>query len=164
MDAQAELAGATGRISVENRRAGRALFVARRLAPGGRVKGSIVLRNTGKRAASLRLTQTVVSSANGRGGASLRDALRLTITEPGRTKAVFDGPVGRLRTRTLRALPVGASRRYTFVASLPRTVDNRYQASSLVVRYKWKATGVVLSGGSPAPAASSRSTPAKRGR
>lgn len=153
-DASAEVAGVTGRISVENRRAGRALFVARRLAPGGRVKGSIVLRNTGTRPARLLLTQSIVSSTAGRGGASLRYVLNLRITEPGKKKPVFDGKIGKLKHKTMRRLAVKASRRYTFIATLPRTVDNRYQAASLVVRYRWKASGV-----SP-----SRSTRAKRGR
>jgi hypothetical protein len=140
--ASAELAGATGRISVENRRAGRALLVARRLAPGGRVKGSIVLRNTGSRAASLRLTQSIVSSRPGRGGARLLGALRLRITEPSRKRPVFDGPLARLRTKSMRRLAVRSARRYTFVVTLPRTADNRFQAASLVVRYRWKAAGV----------------------
>ena len=127
----AELAGATGRISVESRSAGRALLVARRLAPGRSVKGAIVLRNTGTRPARLRLTQSIVSSRPGRGGARLLGVLLLSITEPGRKKPVFSGRLARLRTKSLRRLAVRGARRYTFVVTLPRSADNRYQAASL---------------------------------
>ena len=137
----AELTSATGHISVQDRRAGRALLVAKRLAPGGTAKGSVVLRNRGKGAAGLRLTQTIVSSRPGPGGARLPGVLRLTVRQAGVRKPVFDGPIAKLRTKRLRNLPVRASRRYAFTVTMARSADNRYQAASLVVRYRWTASG-----------------------
>jgi hypothetical protein len=139
----AELSSATGRISVQNRRAGRALLVAKRLAPGGTAKGSVVLRNRSKGTAALRLTQSIVSSRRGPGGVRLLSVLRLTVREAGVRKPVFDGPIAKLRTKRLRNLPVRASRRYTFTVNMARSADNRYQAGSLVVRYRWTASGAV---------------------
>ena len=137
----AELTSATGHISVQNRRAGRAVLVARRLAPGRTANGSVVLRNRGKGAAALQLTQSIVSSRPGPGGARLLGALRLTVRQAGLRKPVFDGPIAKLRKKKLRTLPVRASRRYTFTVTMARTADNRYQAASLVVLYRWKAFG-----------------------
>jgi len=137
-----DLAGATGRVKVQNSRAGRAILVARRLAPGRAANGSIRLRNTGKRPAVVRLSQTIVSARRGRAGTPLDKVLRLTVREGSTGRVVFAGAIRKLKARRLRALAPGKSRRYTFAVLLARTADNRYQAASLVVRYAWKARGV----------------------
>jgi hypothetical protein len=82
-----------------------------------------------------------VSSRPGPGGMCLLGVLRLTVREPGRRKPMFDGPIAKLRKKKLRALPVRVSRRYTFTVTMDRSADNRYQAASLVVRYRWTASG-----------------------
>jgi hypothetical protein len=140
-----DLAGATGRVVVQNRHDGLAVLVARRLAPGGAAGGSIRLRNTGTRVADVRLSQTIVSARRGRGGRPLDKVLRLTVREGSDGAVVFAGAIRKLTSRTLRPLAPGRSRRYTFAVVLSPTADNRYQAASLVVRYRWKASGVVTS-------------------
>ena len=132
---------ATGAMRIEDSRRGAAILKAPALAPGARAVGKVTIRNQGE-PGYLVLSRRHLVGRPGAGGASLGDALRLTIrnvTAGGRA-LVYSGPLATMLPLHLGPLPAGARRRYRFVASLPEPgfVDLALMGSRVRFDYRWR--------------------------
>jgi len=134
-------AAAAGAMRIEDSRGGRAILRAPALAPGARVAGKVAIGNRGE-AGYLLLSRQRLAGKPGAGGASLGDALELTIRNvtAGARTLVYSGPLAAMPPLRLGLLPPGATRRYSFVASLsePGFVDVGLMGSRLRFDYRWQ--------------------------
>lgn len=134
---------ASGAMRIENSRAGAAILRAPSLAPGARVAGKVTIGNGGD-AGYLTLSRQHLVVTPGAGGASLGDALRLTIRNvtAGAAPApvVYSGPLAAMPSLQLGLLPPGAERRYRFAASLPEPgfVNLDLMGSRARFDYRWQ--------------------------
>jgi hypothetical protein len=116
------------------------LFDLPAMAPGGRWRKALTIRNTGS-LASWRLDRTTG------GNRALLGRLELTVFElrKGERRCVFDGPLGSLRSVKLGMVAARASRMFVFVVRWPRS---RSAPSSTTARaagrvdFSWTATSV----------------------
>lgn len=134
-------AAATGAMRIEDSRRGAAILRASALAPGGRVAGKVTIRNQGE-PGYLVLSRRHLVGTPGAGGASLADALKLTIrnvTTAAQT-LVYSGPLAAMPPLRLGLLPPEAQRRYRFVAVLPDPgfVDLTLMGSQVRFDYRWQ--------------------------
>jgi hypothetical protein len=134
-------AAATGAMRIENSRGGGAILRAPALAPGARVAGKVAIGNRGE-AGYLVLSRRHLVGTPVAGGASLGDALKLTIRNvtTGAGTLVYSGPLAAMPPLRLGLLPPEAKRRYRFVASLPDPgfVDLALMGSQVRFDYRWQ--------------------------
>jgi hypothetical protein len=134
-------AAAAGAMRIEDSRGGAAILRAPALAPGARVVGKLAISNRGQ-AGYLVLSRQHLVGTPGAGGASLGDALKLTIRNvaAGARTLVYSGPLTTMPPLRLGLLPPGAKRHYSFVASLPDPgfVDVGLMGSRLRFDYRWQ--------------------------
>jgi len=133
-------AAATGAMRIEDSRGGAAILRAPALAPGDRVVGKVAIGNRGE-AGYLVLSRRHLAGRPGAGGASLGDALKLTIRNvtAAAQPLVYSGPLATMPPLHLGLLPPGATRRYRFIASLPEPgfVDLSLMGSQVRFDYRW---------------------------
>jgi hypothetical protein len=134
-------AAAAGAMRIEDSRGGAAILRAPALAPGAHVIGKVAISNRGE-AGHLVLSRRRLAERTGAGGASLGDALELTIRNvtTGARRLVYSGPLAAMPPLRLGLLPPGAKRRYRFVASLPEPgfVDLTLMGSQARFDYRWR--------------------------
>lgn len=134
-------AAATGAMRIENSRGEWAILTAPAMAPGARAAGKVTISNRGE-AGYLVLSRRHLVGTPGAGGASLGDALELTIRNvtAGARPLVYSGPLTAMPPLRLGLLPPGATRRYRFVAVLPDPgfVDLSLMGSQVRFDYRWQ--------------------------
>ncbi|MGN6257361.1 MAG: hypothetical protein ACTHN3_06390 [Solirubrobacterales bacterium] len=132
---------ASGAMRIEDSRGERAILEAPALAPGARVVGKVAIRNRGE-AGDLVLSRRHLVEGGGMGGASLGEALHLTIHDltPGARKTVYSGPLATMPPLHLGLLPAQERRRYRFVARLPEPgfVDLALMGAHVRFDYRWR--------------------------
>jgi len=137
-------ASAGGALRIADSRGEAAILRAPALRPGGSVAGSLTIENLGA-AGRLELSRAHLIATPGVGGTSLAGALRLSVREltVGSQPLVYRGLLTAMSTLQLGWLPVGAERRYRFVARLPApgVVDNSLMGSRLRFDYRWRLRG-----------------------
>jgi hypothetical protein len=91
-------------MRIEDSRGGRAILRAPALAPGARVVGKLTISNRGE-AGYLVLSRQRLTGRSGAGGASLGDALELTIRNvtAGARALVYSGPLTAMPRRAATA-------------------------------------------------------------
>ena len=148
--AQPLSASASGAMRISGSSANQAILFASNLAPGGSVRGSVDIRNSGKGPAALTLAPLNLTDLPGPGGGALSPVLALTVRDvtAGSDAIVYSGPFGAMHSLRVGALAKGERRRYSFVATLPEfgssLVDNAYMASQTSVDYRWSLAGRAL--------------------
>ncbi len=139
------LSRAHGALRIAGSSGERAILTAHSLAPGGKVRGRVEIRNTGSRAAALRLAALHLRNGGG-SGATMAGSLRLVVRDltSRSTGIVYNGPFSGLGRLRVGALAPGEKRIYSFVARLPRSnpdvVDNRLAGAWTKVDFRWKLT------------------------
>lgn len=131
----------TGAMSIEDSREEAAILSAPALAPGAAAVGTVTIRNHGD-AGKLVLSQQRLTEVPGAGGASLAEALRLTIrnlSAPAPT-VVYSGPLAAMPPLRLGPLASAGKRRYRFVAALPDPglPDNALMGARVRFDYRWR--------------------------
>jgi hypothetical protein len=107
------------------------------LVPGTSRSATIRLSNAGSDAASFVLA-THLSDHMGAEGTALSSVLELRVASPGGA-VHYDGTLAGLRHLPLGRLDAGATRAFRFTVTLPRSVGNAVQGSSLSARFNWIA-------------------------
>jgi hypothetical protein len=134
-------AAATGAMRIADSRGEGAILRTPALAPGHRVAGKVAISNRGE-AGYLVLSRHRLTGRPGAGGASLGNALKLTIRNvtAGARALVYSGPLAAMPPLRLGLLPAGAQRRYRFVASLPEPgfPDLALMGSQARFDYRWQ--------------------------
>jgi hypothetical protein len=110
------------------------------LVPGQSRTATIRASNAGSQAASFSLASHTANRV-GQGGAPLSSALMLRIVPVGGgAAAVYDGPLSGLRRLDLGQIAAGAGRAYDFTVTLPGSVGNEVEGSSLSASFAWEAS------------------------
>jgi hypothetical protein len=134
-------AAATGAMRIEDSRGGGAILKAPALAPGARVAGKLTISNRGE-VGYLVLSRRHLVGTPGAGGATLGDALKLTIRNvtAGAGGVVYSGPLAAMPPLHLGLLPPEAKRRYRFAVVLPEPgfVDLALMGSQVRFDYRWQ--------------------------
>lgn len=143
-------AKATGAMRIADSSANAAILTASAMAPGGSVRGSVEIRNTGDSVAALSLTAEGLREAPGLGGALLSPTLRLTVRDvtAHSDAIVYSGSFGGLHTVRVGALAGGERRRYAFTVLWPTDgtpqADDPLAGARSEVDYRWKLSGGAL--------------------
>jgi hypothetical protein len=152
---RAEIAAASGALSLGNSLDGSAILTVGSLAPGDTAAGQVVLSNTGTLSGDLELTQAELDDSPGPAGGALSQALQLTIREAAGGQTVYSGPLAAFDSRALGGMAPGVTRAYDFTVQLPdggippspTGGDNAFVGSSVNVRYVWDLDGDDPGGG-----------------
>lgn len=107
------------------------------LVPGDKRSATIRLSNAGSDAASFALA-THLSDQVGAGGTALSSVLELRVASSGGA-VLYDGTLAGLRHLALGRLDAGATRAFSFTVTLPGSVGNAVEGSSLSAGFSWIA-------------------------
>jgi hypothetical protein len=143
---QLRLASASGSLSLLNSKEGLAIFRADAMRPGEEAAGSVTITNAGPVNVALTVQPEASSETPGSGGGKLSNKLELLVvdvTAPAAPVTVYDGTIKQMAATNVGSLGPGASRTYTFVATLrPQGAsDNAYQGAGYSTGFRWSATG-----------------------
>jgi hypothetical protein len=142
--------GATTELGLSSSAAGAAVFSVSNLAPGGVRTGSITVTNTGK-PASVQLVAQNVRHDGPPGSGDLSSALHLKVVDTTTASTLYDASLSGLATAvrvcgstsSAGSCPQWANREahtFTFTISLPRSVGNEFQATSVTADYVWSVS------------------------
>jgi spore coat-associated protein N len=117
----AVLTQATGDLHLTNSQDGHAVFRATGLAPGGSVRGTVRLQNTGSLPGDLGLQQLDVGDQPGANGGRLSDVVSLDISDVtgGSSVPIFTGRLAGFGRRSLGAIGPGESRSFRSLRRFP---------------------------------------------
>jgi hypothetical protein len=107
------------------------------MVPGESRSATVRVANTGTDLATFSLASQIVDRV-GPGGARLSDALALRL-ESAAGEVLYSGPVGHMPRLALGAIAAGAEHVYRFAVTLPASVGNEVEGSSLSVGFAWNA-------------------------
>lgn len=147
----------------------------RGLAPGHGTSGTVTVRNPTARSRLFWLSQADLADQIGPGGGRLSDALQLSVLDMSTLSspaALYRGPATTIGARPLGFLAPGASRTYSFTATLPDSQgppsapgSNPYRGSSTALTFAWRAIeGLPAVRSAPGAMPSPRSTAVARPR
>lgn len=107
-------------------------------APGQSRSATIRVSNGGSAPAGFSVSSQVVDRV-APGRAPLSEALILRIASAATGAVLYDGPVGQMAHLGLGTIAAGAQRAYRFTVTLPGSVGNEAQGSSLRAGFSWNA-------------------------
>jgi hypothetical protein len=112
-----------------------AILTGRNLAPGDRVAGGLMIRNTGALSGSLKLKAKV------RGSRPMAAHLFLTVREQRRRglKTVYSGSLARFRAVRLGTIRRGRARRFRFTVRFDPRAPNSLQGKRASATFTWRA-------------------------
>ncbi len=135
-------AHARGALRIAGSGGERAILSGSNLTPGATIRGGVVIRDRGSRAATLVLSG--LHLRNGGGDGPLADSLQLTVRDStGRSDGiVYSGPLSGLRGLRAGALAPHQRRRYSFEATVPDPgpviVDNTFAGAWTRLDFRWR--------------------------
>jgi hypothetical protein len=161
--ARAQLAAATGAVTITNSRAGQALFSAADMRPGEGVGGRVRIGNGGSAPGRFAVRAAGVSDTPGPYGGRLSERVELVLFDVTDARApveVFAGRPVELGEIVLGTIAAGGHRDYLVAMTLPDGPgDNLYQGSSLSLGFEWRAGALPAT---PKPKPPVRKPPVKK--
>ena len=108
------------------------------IVPGQSRMAMVRVSNLGAEAAAFSLASHTADQL-GPGGGALSGAMTLRIAAAGGGAVLYEGPLGGMSRIAVGQIPAGGERTYRFTVTLPGSVGNEVEGSSLSAGFTWNA-------------------------